>query len=360
MRDKGGTNSKYEVKVTIGHDAFGKPIRKSFYGRSKRDARAKAEQYKIDSAMKEALSGDMTFGELAEECIKSKSVVNRSITMATYDAACNKFSEFVKDMKIRNISRKLVQMWADSLIDEYTQGSITTYLAKINTIFKYAVEYKYISENPCTGVRTKSKKEKTKKSVYSEEETDLVIKYADDKDKIGIAVDIMLSYGTTISETLGIMYKDIDFENSTISICRGVTYSKGGLKVDAPKNSHRIRTIAVSKRTLSHIKKFMDKNSTGYIINFNGDDKPSTPKAFRTRYQDFMKEMHEYYAAQNIDIKVLNPHELRHTRASIWVNQDVNLFAIAEEMGWSDLGMLRKVYGHPDINRIRGMLRIDE
>ena len=55
---------------------------------------------------------------------------------------------------------------------------------------------------------------------------------------------------------------------------------------------------------------------------------------------------------------ILNPHELRHTRATLWVEQDRNLFAIAEQMGWSDLEMLKKTYGHPDIQKIKSMLGI--
>ena len=68
--------------------------------------------------------------------------------------------------------------------------------------------------------------------------------------------------------------------------------------------------------------------------------------------------MAAHFEAEGIILKKLNPHELRHSRATIWVNNDVNLFAIAEEMGWSDLSMLRKVYGHPDINKLRSMLKI--
>ena len=48
----------YEVKVTIGKDFNGKFIRKNFYSSiSKADAKAKAEQYKIDQAVNKA-TGD--------------------------------------------------------------------------------------------------------------------------------------------------------------------------------------------------------------------------------------------------------------------------------------------------------------
>ena len=43
---------------------------------------------------------------------------------------------------------------------------------------------------------------------------------------------------------------------------------------------------------------------------------------------------------------------------SLWVNSGKNLFAIAEMLGWSDLNMLRKVYGHADIQQLRKELDI--
>lgn len=58
------SSGMYEVKVTIGHDFNGKLIRKSFYSSiSKPDARAKAEEYKINQAVFEAT------GEKAEPSI---------------------------------------------------------------------------------------------------------------------------------------------------------------------------------------------------------------------------------------------------------------------------------------------------
>ncbi len=72
----------------------------------------------------------------------------------------------------------------------------------------------------------------------------------------------------------------------------------------------------------------------------------------------FMTEMQAYYKAREIDIPILHPHELRHTRASLWVNKGMNLFAIAEVMGWGDLTMLKRRYAHPDIESTRKLLGI--
>ena len=72
-----------------------------------------------------------------------------------------------------------------------------------------------------------------------------------------------------------------------------------------------------------------------------------------------MRDMHEYYAKQGIDIPELNPHELRHTRATIWVNDGENIFAVAHVLGHADLKMLRKRYAHSDAESTRKLLKLD-
>jgi len=72
-----------------------------------------------------------------------------------------------------------------------------------------------------------------------------------------------------------------------------------------------------------------------------------------------MENMHKHFIEQGIDIPILNPHELRHTRASIWVNDGENIFAVADVLGHSDLKMLRKRYAHTDVESTRKLLKID-
>lgn len=63
---------------------------------------------------------------------------------------------------------------------------------------------------------------------------------------------------------------------------------------------------------------------------------------------------------QGIDIPILHSHELRHTRATLWINNGANLFAVADVLGHADLKMLRKRYAHSDVESTRELLKIDE
>jgi integrase len=168
---------------------------------------------------------------------------------------------------------------------------------------------------------------------------------------------MLLSYGMSLSEYLGIMVKDIDFENLTVSINKGAVIapakSSQFMIVSEPKNAHRNRQIAITKETADWLKTCTHK----YISNPESDDVMKST-VFRYAYKAFMQRMHDYYMQDNIDIPILNPHELRHSRASLWVNEGRSLFAIAEMLGWSDLKMLRSVYGHPDIQELRKNLNL--
>lgn len=127
------------------------------------------------------------------------------------------------------------------------------------------------------------------------------------------------------------------------------------------------RTIILDKKEM-RIFKIIGENKHKHIegkridtlfIFSNKYGKVCSPTNWSERqYGVFMTEMQAYYAAKKIDIPILHPHELRHTRASLWVNSGMNLFAIANILGHADLAMLKKRYGHPDIESTRNLLNI--
>ena len=352
-------NCKYEYRPVIGKDSSGKSIRKSFYGKSKRAAKEKADKWMIDHAVEiqtNAIEGNVpTFGQVVDEfCARHKLLV-RAISHRTRAYHLSIMNEQFRDIRINKIKTRDVQKFMDGITDRYAQKTLKSILSSISQLFSYAIKMEYITgANPCNNIQYKSPKEEHEKSTYTQDEADKVMEYCRSCDtKISVAVDIMLSYGTTMSETLGIQHADIDYENKTISIVRGVTYTYGKLYIDKPKNENRKRTIAVSQKTLDHIKAI-----SGDAVYLFWDDDPATPVSpVKFRYQWYNPFMQEI--TKSTGVRKLNPHELRHTRATLWVEQDINLFAIAEEMGWSDLQMLKRVYGHPKIEKLRTMLDID-
>ena len=56
------------------------------------------------------------------------------------------------------------------------------------------------------------------------------------------------------------------------------------------------------------------------------------------------------------EIPALSPHELRHTRATLWIAQGMDPYMAARLLGHSDLKMLTKIYDHTSTETLRNAL----
>lgn len=370
-KDKPNKQRLYEVKVTIGKNFDGTLIRKSFYSTiSKADAKVKAEQYKINQALQEVTGENYnvapTFSKVANEFLElKKGTIKNSTYNFTYFIPADKYlMPYFGNKRISDIRKNDIELYLKKIKKQYdfSTETVRKHYICLNQIFKNAYENGLINRNPCTGIKLQTVQKSTKR-VYTPEECELVLEYCP-YHRYGLGVHLMLSYGISRSELLGIRWKDVDLENTVIEINQGVVEAKNPdtgkteLVIGAPKNEFRQRTIPISEKTIHLLLQQLDNFPDAEYVICNQQGKVCTPSTWHERhYKVFMQDMKEYYDNYDIEIPILNPHELRHTRTSLWVNSDVNLYAVASVMGWADLKMLRKRYAHPDIDKIRNAIK---
>ena len=346
-------DGNFEYKCTIGEDVNGEKIRKSFYSsKSLKEAKAKAEKYKIDFHTRIAAGDILPLGRISFErqALHVLEIKKRKIKINTWqlnwnNVINNHLIPYFKDTEIGRIRKADIDQYFISK-EDMARETLKKHLSCLQEIFKDAVDNDYLNKSPVARYSLDFGKSSQKKSVYSKEQAETVLAYATTH-RFGLGVILLLEYGMSVSELLGLMYDDVDFEKKTIHIQRGVTLAENKVVIGETKNEFRNRIIAVSDTCLDMIR---SKERTCDFIISNKNGTVCRPDNYRRRHFNvFMLEMTQKYP----EIPALNPHELRHTRASIWVNEGRNLFAIAHEMGWSDLEMLRKRYAHPDINELR-------
>lgn len=359
-------DGRYEIKATIGTNYDGTPIRKSFYSTiSKADARAKAEQYKIDTAITDATgyampSHDITLRAWADKWLKS---IKGTIKNSTYD----KHYKAIIDTHIckalgartmQSITQIDIQMYINYKSQTMALETLRMHKTCLYRLFDAAVINNIISKNPVYQIVIKSKVPTKQKRAYTQEQYDKIIDFCRTH-KYGAYIATMLQCGVSRSELLGIQWLDIDKDNKVISIRRGITEQKnqdtGSIEIVSGelKNKFRRRDIPVSADLLSMIFA-MDKKSEYVFCTKNG--KIYSPSKFSERaYSYFMRDLIAAYT----DMPKLSPHELRHTRATLLVNSGANLYAVASMLGHSDLSMLRKHYVHSDADDIRSLLGMD-
>lgn len=347
----------YEAKVTIGYNIDGKPIRKAFYSsQSWEKAKEKGERYKIEYELavkrQEVVPlNAVTFQQVADAVLAQR---KKSLRINTYTTNwVGIFNKHLLPIFGKRDIAKITPQDIEKYFDEHSELAKNTLIKHqkcLNAVFNQAIKNKYIYSSPMFMFQINGGKKQKEKDVYTPEEAQLVLEYAKTH-RFGLEIELLLKYGVSRSELLGIRREDIDFDKRTIHIQRGVTSGGYGIVIDDPKNPYRNRYIAIDSETTERLR---SRPEQGFIFTAKGKDTPVRPDGWHTRrYCVFMKEMVAHYKEQGIDIPIRMPHELRHTRATIWVNEGRNLFAIAEQLGWSDLEMLRKVYGHGDIDKLR-------
>lgn len=380
------SSGMYEFKTIIGHNFDGSPIRKSFYSsKSKADAKQKSIEYKIKQGIADAtgeifVEKNVTFESYAEKFLEStRGTVRDNTYNNSYKSIMDKhIIPYFGKSYISNITKTDIQVYINKKAESYSYEFIHKHKNCLHRLFENAIDDNLCKKNPVVNIKMPANKPTVTMSVYNQEQADKVKEYAKTH-RYGLDILLLLEYGLSRSELLGLQWSDFDYDNLTLFINRGVTDTKNSathkmeVVIGEPKNDFRKRVIAISQETAEILNaqpryKIVGENKhkglegtkveTEFIItNKNGE--VCSPRTWSRRHFDtFMTEMQAYYKTKEIDMPVLHPHELRHTRASLWVNDGVNLFAIAAEMGHADLKMLRKRYGHPDVESMRKLLNI--
>ena len=177
---------------------------------------------------------------------------------------------------------------------------------------------------------------------------------------------LMLETGVSRSELLGLRWEDIDTENRCIHITQGlVVYhdadeDKQVMSSTGLKNKFRKRAVPITDDALwlsltqaeRTVKVGNTVIQTEHIIH-SPKGKPYNPNNWANRvFRPFMQRLHK----EHPDIPVLSPHELRHTRATLWIAQGIDPYMVARLLGHSDLKMLTKIYDHTSTETLRKAL----
>lgn len=148
--------------------------------------------------------------------------------------------------------------------------------------------------------------------------------------------------GVRKGEALGLQWKNVDFENNTITIERTSDYI--GTRTPKTKNSNR--TILVDKMVMNQLDKYMKwckklLFSYGKILTEDTfvfiSDHGANPLS---RIVRLMERIFKRTSLPKITL-----HDLRHTHCTILLNRGLNVKVIAERLG-NTPQMIHEIYGH--------------
>ena len=257
----------------------------------------------------------------------------------------------VGNLKPQDIQDFYQTLFADGVV----ANTVIHYHALLRRAFQQAFKEERIEANPFDRVG-RPKKNKFHGENYTQEEL-LTLLHLARGDVIYPAILLAGAMGLRRSEALGVRWSRIDWETKTVLLdTKIVEYRENGKKkvepVEEMKNKSSRRTLPLPDPVVEMLqvqkehrevyrKMFQGSYNTQYLdyvcVNQLGE-------LLRPSYvTDHFRELLEKYGLRHIRF-----HDLRHTFASLLINQDVPLINVSNFLGHSDLSTTANIYAHLD------------
>lgn len=315
--------------------------------------------YETKESMENMDGSRLLMTDYMDEWLK---IVKPLVERATYKSYDNMVSARIRphfeklNLLLTEVEPKHIKMLYDEILEQgYTTNTVIHYHAVLHQALAYAVKNDYILSNPADRVK-RPKKNKHISSFYTKEEILTLLDIAKD-DPIYIPIVLSAYYGFRRSETLGMRWSAIDFENKTITVNHKVTeltengkaivYAEDKLKT---KSSYRILPLipVVEEKLLEHKAK-LERNQKLFGNNYCKEymDYVCVDEMGKLFRPNFVSD-HFGWLLKKYGLKKLTFKELRHSCASMLVAEGIPMKSIQEWLGHSNFSTTADIYSHID------------
>ncbi|MEI1420927.1 site-specific integrase [Bacillus cabrialesii] len=363
--EKRGKDS-FRLVVPVGFDSKGKRIRKTKTVKCKNKTEAEKElaKFVVEIETGEYIAPQkMTFPQFVEEWkdkyAKKQLSANTFETYSRYlykrilPQFGHKQMEQIKPLQILDFLKTLEEDGSrgDDKTGGLSSATIQYHYRILRNIFNRAVEWKVIKENPVSNVK-KPKVESKKGNVYSEKQVHELMEHLRKEDmKWKMIVTLAITTGMRRGEILALEWSHIDLDKGKIYVQQSLTYTKEeGHIFKAPKTRNSIRTISLSQGVTEQLKRYKQIKAKERLLlgdKWEGGDR------FLLFSTDIGKPMHPTSVTswwrkrlKKYELPSITFHELRHTSATLLINQGVHMKTISARLGHSKIGITMDLYGH--------------
>ncbi|MET3846940.1 site-specific integrase [Paenibacillus sp. OAE614] len=363
--EKRGKNS-YRLIVEAGYDTEGKRIKRSktIKATGRREAERELAKFQVEVEAGEYIAPEkMTFSSFIEEWkhkyankhLELKTIENYSHMLKNHILPVfgGKQLNEIKPLHIVSFLKDLEQEGARK--DGKTGGLTSTSIRFIHRIMKdvldRAVEWKIIKDNPVSSVK-RPKISTSNIEVYNEDEVTLLIKALNDEPiHWRIMIILALTTGLRRGELLALEWQHINLEDGVIDVRQSLSYVNGENVIKMPKTRNSIRKVSVPNGLINDLKEY--QNHANLIKEQAGDKWEGMNNHFFVfstwNGKPYYHTVPGTWLRRFIKRKKLKPirfHDLRHTSATLLINQGIHAKTISSRLGHADIRTTMNIYGH--------------
>jgi integrase len=293
------------------------------------------------------------FSEIADLWLASKKANIRHTTHDQYKGHLeNHLKPFFGTVKINEIDFESIERFKKDVIEKKKEdapkkrethpmasATLRKILTTMGAVLTYAGKMHCIAYNPIKDIEKPKgnglREEQKEMVILQPEQVRMLLDNADTpKDRILFMTAILT--GARQGELLGLQWGDLDWTNSQIYVRR--TYNHG--KFMEPKSKTSKRKIDLAPELVHELKKWK-------LACPKGELDLVFPSEVGTPWDaPHMLTRHFFPALRRAKLPKINFHSLRHSYASLLIDQGENLKYISTQLGHNSIDVTCDIYGH--------------
>ena len=294
--------------------------------------------FERDFLEQQSTNPDMTFQNLYEIYMEDMAARLKQSTLLTKKAVLQThILPFFGSKPINEIKASDVRRWQAKLMSSPNNYS-QTYLKKINTelnsIINYAKRFYDLNTNPCGKAGTIGKAKAEEMDYWTYDEYIAFREGVKDKPLSYICIEVLYWTGMREGELLALSPADIDLDNKTISINRTYQRIEGKDVFTSPKTRKNKRKIPIPDFLCQELSDYIQSR---YMLD-------ADERLFPVTKSYLSHEM--IRGCKNTGVKKIRIHDIRHSHASLLINQGCDALMLADRLGHEKVSTTLNTYSH--------------
>ena len=294
--------------------------------------------FERDFLEKQSANPDMTFQNLYEIYMEYMAARLKQSTLLTKKAVLQThILPFFGSKPINEIKASDVRRWQAKLMSSPNNYS-QTYLKKINTelnsIINYAKRFYDLNTNLCGKAGTIGKAKAEEMDYWTYDEYIAFREGVKDKSLSYICFEVLYWTGMREGELLALSPADIDLDNKTISINRTYQRIEGKDVFTSPKTRKSKRKIPIPDFLCQELSDYIQSR---YMLD-------ADERLFPVTKSYLSHEM--IRGCKNTGVKKIRIHDIRHSHASLLINQGCDALMLADRLGHEKVSTTLNTYSH--------------
>lgn len=339
-------DGRWCAEVSLGVDASGRRRRKIVTGATKTEALERLRAIRLVGAPGDIAATRHTVETLAAEWLADVRARRRANTVRVYERALRlRILPRIGAMQLKAVKPATLVRLLEHLDDGQIGGSARDKVhVTLRRLFRFALERDYLQASPVARV-PRPRYQPRERQVWTVEQARAFLAAARGSPRY-VAFVLVLTAGLRSGEVRGLRWGDIDFERGILDVQRqqALVFAGGKYRVEPapPKSAASRRRVALGEIALEALRAHREqappelRGAGAWVLS----TRTGRPVSSANLHRDWLR------ARARAGLPAVTFHDLRHTAATLMLDQGVNAKVLSDILGHSDVRVTLNTYAH--------------